>query len=467
MRMGNSTACEQGATSVRGTGEQTLTPPRYTAAVTTPLAVRIERIDAALAGAEPASFERIPPGDWYLVATMAYREQQRRLRDQVVGTIDALMEAGGDVPNLVGWRYEWQSRHVRLFGPHGEQHDINAYDDDSAQIEDIRFAQNLKHTRPVWGFAERRLFRWCPHYLFVTDVGQWLREDGIFVPLVSGGHVFVLPEPLEARAAIVAADLERPDAEKRWRRALGDRDDAEQRATQAGWLTRWVRGDPRAGHVLPAVLDALGPERGLELVTEKLTANDYTAEKAIELLRERLDLPVCPEIAELLRHFDASKDHIGTAVAALEYVCERDPAPDVARDAFDKLVLQSLYVPTLALIALRFLPERALATVRQALRMPEQSWGVAAVLAQLDQRWCHRELLTAHEERRHPVLRAALKHCSDEAVRRKALAIRVPPQPSHPAKPDEVLTSEIEARSPFAFALKGRFLDDWDGSIPS
>ena len=74
--------------------------------MSTPLAVRIERIDAALAGAEPVSFERIPADDWYLVATMAYREQQRRLRDHLVGSIDALMEAVGDVPNLVGWRYE-------------------------------------------------------------------------------------------------------------------------------------------------------------------------------------------------------------------------------------------------------------------------------------------------------------------------------------------------------------------------
>jgi hypothetical protein len=135
------------------------------------------------------------------------------------------------------------------------------------------------------------------------------------------------------------------------------------------------------------------------------------------------------------------------------------------------------FIAELAMLALRELPDRALPLVRRALRseVPMCVQAMAALLAAIDQRWCHRELAAAATEPRresHAYLAAALRHTSSELARRRGEAVPGPAARSAGAigytfdevlhaSADEWIPDEIAGHRALAELIRARYPEDW------
>jgi hypothetical protein len=442
-------------------------------------------IDAAIAG-EAVGNAPAPWDAWLVVALIVQRERQRWHRE-IVNTRCA--DTGldhGDVPGMPGWTFVEHGIGVCLEGPDGEVIDVDFRDAAAAVIDPWFFATRVKSVAAS-RVAEGRLWRWRPKSDLVVDGLDALVARGV-IALQPEGHCFTLAEPLAERAAEVAADLARPDAEVRWRRALGDVDDAAQREAYDDWLVDLVATSRRRGQFLDLAVTAAGPERGMEILRAQLAAEtiDYATGRAIEVLR-RPELPPCADVAALLRRLDAATAPPYPGFQAVAYLVERGLEPELARARFDELAAVKVspgfagnpFTAEFAILALHHLPERALPVVRAALRSstPICVQEMASLLAAIDRPWCQRELLAALPEahaRNRATLVAAVRHSANDLARRRAGAHDVPP-PRDPeaigftyeevayANADAFTASAVEKARPVAEVLRARFPDDWDG----
>ena len=189
----------------------------------------------------------------------------------------------------------------------------------------------------------------------------------------------------------------------------------------------------------------------------------------------------------MLRRADVATDHPFSPYQACAYLLERDAEPALVRERFDAwagIPRAAGYgghplLADFAVLALERLPERALPLVRRALRgsVPIAVLEMAALLAAIDQRWCHRELAAAlAEERResHAYLAAALRSTTSELAQRRGASDPGPP-PRAPdaigfsfdevlhARADDDLTEELDERRTLAARLRARLPDDWAG----
>lgn len=451
-------------------------------------------LDAALAGRQPK--EPPAPWDaWLVVSLLIQHERQAWLREIVDTRVAHLDDDEGDVPGMPGWRFEQDlDRHGICYGmvaPDGETFDISR-DADAALIDPWRFAVRVKSVADL-RLAEGRLWRWRPEFHLILDGLDELTASGV-IRLSEDGHCFTLAPSLAARGAEVIADLARADAELRWRGALADHDDAAQNAAHHMWLIDRLRTSEHSGELLDVALDIVEPANHYELLREQLAGPvEYAAGHAIELLRQRRELPVCHEVVGFLRRFDPKVHLPFSGYEAIAYALEHGLEVDYVKARFDELAAAEMsrsvgpsFRSKLAILALRLLPERALMLVRSALRSstPACVEEMAALLAALDQRWCQRELVAALAEpeieikirnRIRPHLVAALRHSASELARRRAQAHDVPPTRDPEAigytaeevaytNADKFMARAVDRARALADELRDRYPEDWSGN---
>jgi hypothetical protein len=441
--------------------------------------------DAARAGAAPSHPPPPPWMGWLVAALVVQRERQRWHRDVVSSRLDHGGDDHGPVPGMPGWTFEQHGMGYCLLGPDGELVDVDLRDREAAIIDPWFFANRVKsiaHAR----LAEGRLWRWRPKTDLVVDGLDALAAARV-IYRQPDSHLFTLAAPLAVRAAEVARDLAADDAEVRWRRALGDRDDVLQRGEHRVWLVGLVRSS-RKGPILEVALDAVEPEVGYELLRAQLGGPlDHAAGRAIELMRARPAMPACPDVVSVVQRVAPSDDPPYPGYQAVAYLLERGMEPALAREKFDELAAVKVakgfrgnpFESSFAILALRFLPDRAMPLVRRALRSttPICVQEIAALLAVLDQPWCHRELAAALAEERtptHPYLVAALRRSSGDLARRRAAAYDVPPARDPEAtgftydevayaNADSFMDRAVAGAASVASELRGKYADDWTG----
>lgn len=378
-----------------------------------------------------------PHRAWLVLALMVQRDRQRWHHEVCARISD---EDEGDVPDLPGWTYERHGIGVCLYAPDGERLDVD-FDSDGGAIIDVWFfaARVASLGKADAWLAERRLWRWRPMREVIVD--------GI-AELVDLGHVTFagaytnkirLAPELEARAGVIAAELAEHQAA--WLARIEPEGEAAYLADHRAWARDRLRTSERPGDVLELALDGASVDETLELVRPFLARRDWAAGHAIELVRARPELPVMPEIAAFLRRASVDEDHPYSPYQAMAYLFERGIERELASErllawaAIDKVSGYNghPYLSNLAVLALREVPDRALAIVRRVLSgsVPACVHEMAALLAAIDQRWCHRELAAALEQPRrasHAYLAAALRCTSSDLARRRAALDPGPPE---------------------------------------
>ncbi len=377
-------------------------------------AALIHAIDGALAG-EDARSASSPWLGWLTVVLMRQQARQAWHRRVVQSlSVDSVDDDGdedeagaGDVPGLPGWRFDFHGSGCCLVGPDGEVVDVDHHDEAAAIIDPWFFATRVASIR-TRDLPERRLWRWLPGGSAVVSALADLRAAGV-IAYPQGEHVFRLSEPFAARVAAVAAvEFADEAAAERWQRALGDHEAPAVVAAQHRWFIERATG-PRAYDVLPAAAELLTPDELLGVVERVLAGpKDAAVGQAVEVLRAHGDARSAPLVRRLLDRITTA-DPPYPAYQALAYLLERGVGDPQVRARFIELsaVEQATgfhgnpFLGEHAILALRHLPDLALPLVRRALRSTTGAAvsDIAAMLAAVDQPWCHRELSAALAER--------------------------------------------------------------------
>ncbi len=444
----------------------------------------VRAIEAALQGT-PTDARPAPWLVWLAVTLCRQRARQTWLMAIAADNLANVEDDQGVVPGLDDWSYSFHGQGLCLSGPSDEHLDVDFHDDEGATIDPYFFAQRVLRLAPR-PRVEGQLDRWFPTAnLLVCGIEQ-LRRAGL-VDHPDSDHVFMLDASLERlHAQVAAVDFEDEATFRQWSDRLGTPEGS--RAGFHAWLRALVQDRRQAYRVLEAAALLLPRDEAIELCEQLLPGPiDATTGSALETLH-RWPGP-SEAVAPLLDRFDPGVHHPYSVWAAARYLLERDLCRAAALEAIDTFARVDRvagyhgnpYADQLSLLMLEHCPERALPLLRRALRSstPAVVETVAALLASLDQVWCHRELRSAladPELAEAPHLRrylaAALAHSDSELARRRARMAQPPaPVPDDTAgfsfdqivaaNLDTFFGSALERAHPLAERLRERIPDDF------
>jgi hypothetical protein len=444
-------------------------------------------IDGGL-GHAPAGEPPPPWLGWLTVALLGQRVRQRWHR-RVVDALpeDASSDEDGEVPGLPGWTFHFHGIGCCLTGPDGEVVDVDRRDEHAAVIDPWFFATRVKSLCER-GFVERSLWRWLPSHGLVVCACAELREAGALVPF-EGDHFFRLAEALEGRAEAVAAqDMADAPTVERWSRALEPGESPALVAAHHLWLVGLIVHGEDSYDALPGAAEVLSDDELLDACLRVVDGRIGPATgKAIEILRARREPRASDAVIKLLHRLSPTGDPPAAAYQALTYLLEQEADPaklaslfqrfsDVERAAGFK---GNPFHGSYATLALRFFPELAMSLVRRALRSttPVCVSEVAALLAAIDQPWCHRELeaaLAAPPGPARAYLVEALRRSSGDLASARAALADIPPwatlgqigftyeQVLH-ANVSKAIEPALAKAWPLAAELRARYPPDWAG----
>jgi hypothetical protein len=427
---------------------------------------------------------------WLVLALLVQRDRQR-WHHEVTSRVRELEDDAGALPDLPGWTYRRHGIGICLNAPDGEVLDVDFHDQTGAVVDVWFFATRVESVKDSehW-LAERRLWRWRPSLDVIVDGCEQLVDMKAAKYTQYKNHLVLAPE-LEARAAAVAKQLGDPGSAAHWLAELEPGGEQAHVQQYREWLRARVRSSSRGAQYLDLALPGASADDAVDLCRPFLRRKDWQAGHTIELLRARTDVPPLREVAKLLRRASLSDDHPFPVYQACAYLLERGLDRELALERFDawsRLEQASGYhgnpmQAQFAALALRYLPDRALALVRASLRSttPLCIQEMAALLAAIDRRWCHREISAALEEPQrgtHAYLAAALRSTTSDVAKRRAVTAFAPPTRAPDAigftfdemlaaGADDLVADELTGFQALASELRERYPEDWDGSWPA
>ncbi|MCE9577248.1 MAG: hypothetical protein K8W52_29135 [Deltaproteobacteria bacterium] len=367
------------------------------ATVTAAVEAAIAAVERALAGASPAPSDT-PWLSWLVVCLGRQRHRQRWHLEVQRTHLGGARRGRGEVPGLPGWRYRYHGIGLCLEGPDGEVLDVDFHDPEGDTLETWFFGRRIESLGPRFA-PEARLRTWLPTNALLTAAIDNLRTAGV-ISHPRSRNVFLLGPRLAAIAeAIGALDLDGEVLARTWDAHLGA---APASAAFERWIVGVLTSRARATSVLEALVGLLPRDRAIALITPFVDGPIDLATAAAVRALDTLDASAA-EIDAVLPRLDPETDHTGAGVAVASYLLRRDPAHRGARDAviaFGTLDAApgrtgNPYVEDFAMLALEFVPDRALALVRRTLREQFGGHEVAALLAILDEPWAEHELRAA------------------------------------------------------------------------
>jgi hypothetical protein len=451
------------------------------------LARLVAAIDAGL-GQVPADRPSSPWLGWLVVALLGQRVRQRWHRNVVAGLPeDSGYDADREVPGLPGWKYQFHGIGCCLTGPDGEVVDVDRRDDDAALIDAWFFATRVQSLRKG-GTVEERLWRWLPSQGLIVAACAELCSAGVLVPFETD-RLFRLSASLEERASQVAAeDFGDGATAARWSTALGQMETPLLAVAHREWLLGLIAEGARAYDALEGAAELLSDEDLADACVRVVAGRiDPATGKAIEVLRVRRDPRACTTVRALLDRLSPTEDLPAPAYQALAYLLEHSADREDLEPMFRRFAAVERaagfngnpFMGSYAELALRFLPTLAMDLVRRALRSntPLCVSEVAALLASIDQPWCHRELASALAAPPGPArayLVEALRRSTGDLASARALQADLSPRET-PGQIgftyEQVLHRNVSARFEPELAeararaeeLRTRYPPDWTG----
>ncbi|WP_394830822.1 hypothetical protein LVJ94_30365 [Pendulispora rubella] len=444
----------------------------------------IEAIDAGLEGRAPRTSP--PPWlAWLTVALLRQRARQAwhryiletRLRDE--------QQAGesGDVPGLPGWKYNFHGIGCCLTGPDGEAIDVDRHDAEARVIDPYFFAWRIRTVRSI-AMPEIRLWRWMPSDSMIVAALTDLRAMGALV-YPHDNHLFLLAKPLEDRVRFAAECRFDDEATcDNWLAAFHDRDADDVLLAHRAWVRSCAMNSSQAFKVIDAAREILTPNELAEVCLHHIAGPAGPAMgKALSVLRKTNASGQLDAVSALLDRLSPTDDPPYPAYEAFAYLLERGVANANVVDGFGTFAAVEKakgfrgnpFLGQYAILALRFLPSRAMDLVRRALRCdtPLCVTEVAALLAGIDQPWCVRELTSALVDVPNAsTIAEALRRCAGDIAKRHAAKLYVPPTHDHsrlgftyeevahanarerfeePLREAQLLADELRARYPVAW----------------
>src|SRR5262249_882612 len=130
-----------------------------------------------------------------------------------------------------------------------------------------------------------------------------LTEQGV-LRNPAGGYQVTLAPDLEARAGQITASLDEAGARDLWLAALEPEGEEACLPAFRAWLLERLRASERPGIWLPLLLSGADASEAAALSQPLVERDDWSAGRALELLRARPDLEPFPEVVALLRRAD-------------------------------------------------------------------------------------------------------------------------------------------------------------------
>jgi hypothetical protein len=450
------------------------------------LADIVEAIDMALAAHAP----RRPPQPWLAwlaVALLRQRARQAwhrfildtRLRNEQVSG------ANGDVPGLPGWKYSFHGIGCCLTGPDGEILDVDRRDDEARVIDPYFFAWRVKSVCSI-ALPEVRLWRWIPSDSMIVAALGDLRAAGALV-YPEGDHLFRLADPLEDRVrAVTACRFDDEGTRERWLAAFNDVDAEDTLLAHRAWVRSRAIDPDHAFKVLDAAREILAPIELGDVCLRLLSGPAGPAMgKALSLLRETGVHENIETVTSLVHRLSPIDDPPYPAYEAFAFLLERGVADTklVERFAIFAAVEKAKgfggnpFLGEYAILALRFLPARAMDLVRRALRCntPICVAEIAALLAAIGQPWCVRELTSALTDvPGASTIAEALRRCAGDLAKRHAEKLYTPPMHDYSrigftheevehANAREWFEEPFRKAQSTADELRARYPAAWDG----
>ncbi|WP_394821422.1 DUF6896 domain-containing protein [Pendulispora albinea] len=403
------------------------------------LADIIEAIDTALEGRGP----RTSPAPWFAWLTVALLRQRARQawHRYIVDTHlrgQEQDEESGDVPGLPGWTYNFHGSGCCLIGPDGEAIDVDRHDSEARVIDPYFFARRIRTVRSI-ALPEIRLWRWMPTDAMIVAALAELRAMGALV-YPRGDHLFLLAEPLEARVqAMTKCRFDDDLTREIWLAAFHDRDADDHALAHRAWVRSRAMDTTHAYNVLDAARDILVPNELTEVCLHHIAGPAGPAMgKALAVLRETIASEGVAAVSSLVDRLSPTGDPPYPAHEAFAYLLERGAANAHVVDRFGTFAAVEKargfrgnpFLGRYAILALRFLPSRAMILVRRALRCntPICVTEVAALLAAIDRPWCVRELTSALADvPGASAIAEALRRCTGDLAKRHAAKLYAPP----------------------------------------
>lgn len=381
-----------------------------------------------------------PHLDWLVLALGIQRERQRWHHQVAREVYQDADDDEGELPGHPGWSYYRHGIGVCLGGPDGEVLDVDFEDEDGQRIDTWFFARRIESLqRSPDRIVEPRLWRWRPRRELIVDGIRELEGAGAVHYPTAYENKIVLAADLEAELPEVIAELATVEGRARWLAELEPGGEQAHVEAHRAWVRDRLAASKRPGDLLELALADTTPEQAVELCRPLFGRKDWHEGRAIELLRRRADVPVLPEVIDVLRNADPRTDHPFSPYQACAFLLERDADRELVLEAFDAWTTIDKaegygahpLISEFAALALEHVPDRALRVVRHGLRhgVPIAIAELAALLAAIDQPWCHRELAAAAAEQRresHSYLAAALLATSSELAQRRGAAVPGP-----------------------------------------
>jgi hypothetical protein len=332
-----------------------------------------------------------PHAGWLVVCLCRFRARQ----EWASSLKDLLVEPSGKVPGQSGWTYEydWEDDCVVLCKD-GEVSIVLHDGWEPARVDPIGLACAVMASTTG---PEVLLQGWLGH--------RWLYQSAVemLVPLgLLDVELSVTPALEQIYDAIVKVDFHDPDVFKEWRQSL---ECSEERYRE--WLLSLAEGMPDS-YLLEALATGL-QEADLVPICERVLQGDVGSNcgTALEIL-DRQQTSRIDVVRRYWKRLHPEKHHPYSAWASAQYLLRRgesvESVLEQAAGFADRRIVEGYrgnpYDDNWALLWLEFDPANALPRVRRALRSstPMCATNMAAVMACLDQSWCHRELRLALEE---------------------------------------------------------------------
>lgn len=432
---------------------------------------------------------------WMTVVLLRQHERQIWHQKIVNEHLKKATTQSGDVPGMSGWMYFFHGIGCCLTSPSGETIDVDAHELGSGIIDPWFFASRIESLRNDTGFPEWHLWRWMPSKAFIVEALADLRHAGI-IEYAKDNHVFCLSSQLIGYAGRLALlDWKAPSVNALLERVKMSEVESEPKslygnAAFQSYLENFFSDRKRINGVLSAAKQLMAREtlRGkcVQLLAGEI---DAATGAVIETLRTipdaKADAAICATIARI-----SPEAHLPyPAYQAFCYLFERRVRREKTLKYFRCFTAVEKahgfggnpFLGSYAELALLYVPEDAMALVRRALRSntPLNVNEIAALLAAIDQPWCHRELLHVLNYPTlvsRPCVIEALRHSSDANIRKLAAEYDKPPVRKEEQigytfeeveyyNVGELFERPFFAASSKAGQLRAKYPADWDGSV--
>ena len=381
---------------------------------------------------------------WLIICLCRQRHRQEWLGEihQKISKLD--LPRHGQVPDMQDWSYHYHGIGLCLNGPNQEVLDVDFHDNDVKTIDPYFLTNRITRLNPV-PKPEQRLLRWLPNESLINAGIKYLQGESLSS---AESHVFKLSQHLEEIwEEIAEMNFSEDNIYESWLNQLEatktGKENQEIVNAHINWLEELLSLKNQSNSLFGGVLNALPGDKQLALCEKYLKKPiSHSTAQIVEVLHYRKNSPV-QGVVELLDRLKPKKHHPYIAWQICRFLLklgiDKEHCIKTLNAFSDQRIVKGYggnpYDYELAVLCLAYAPKRGFKLLRRALRSatPYAIQQTAALMAAIDEPWCHYELemaindyLQVKEPTNRRVLATAMINSSNIDVKEKGKQL-IPP----------------------------------------